>query len=60
MYEVVQNLELTRKKAFEVVISTTVSSASKQCTAARYMYMKDIQHILYTSAEVHVHVGYSA
>ena len=53
------NLELTRKEAFEVVISKTVISASKLCTAARYMYMLDIPHILYTSAEVHVHVGYS-
>ena len=39
LYEMVQNLELTRKKAFDVVISKTVNSASKLCTAARYMYM---------------------
>ena len=49
----VQNLELTRKKAFEVAISKKkVNSASKLCTAARYMYIQVILYILYTSAEV--------
>ena len=63
----VQNLE-----AFEVAISKKVNSAFNYvqlfgtCTyrlfhmhPLRYMYMKVIPHILYTSAEVHVHVGYS-
>ena len=53
MCEMVQNLELTRKKAFEVAISKKkVNSASKLCTAARYMYIQVILYILYTSAEV--------
>ena len=52
-------LSSREKKAFEVVISKTVNSAYKLYTATRYMYMKDFPHILYTSAEVHVHVGYS-
>ena len=37
----------SREKAFKVVISKTVNSASKLCTATRYMYM-------YTTARVFV------
>ena len=40
MCKMVQNLEFTSIKAFEVVLSKKkVNSASKLCTAVRYMYM---------------------
>ena len=45
MREMLRNLELARKKAFEVTIAKKVNSASKLCTAVQYMYM--LFHIFY-------------